>query len=68
MDAADTAGKQEETQQQWVTSPHGRPRCPVHGVRLHVRSSVGRMAYLRCPVDGCGHVDKMAREPVRDLP
>jgi len=50
----------------FVTSPHNRPRCPVHGERLHVRSSVGRVAYLRCPVEGCDHVDKMAREVLQD--
>jgi hypothetical protein len=65
MDAAN-ASETQDARTQWVTSPHGRPRCPVHGVRLYVRSSCGRVAYLRCPVDGCGHVDKMAREVLRD--
>jgi len=65
MEAAEASDTQ-EPKPQWVTSPHGRPRCPVHGVRLCVRSSVGPVAYLRCPVDGCGHVDKMARELLRD--
>ena len=61
-EAADEPPKQSR----FVTSPHNRPRCPVHGERLHVRSSVGRVAYLRCPVEGCDHVDKMAREVLQD--
>ena len=65
MNTEETTEKPQE-KQHWVTSPHGRPRCPVHGVRLHVRSSVGSVAYLRCPVDGCHHVDKMTREVLRD--
>jgi hypothetical protein len=65
---AETAETELESaaRQRFVTSPHNRPRCPVHGVRLHVRSSVGRVAYLRCPAEGCGHVDKMAREVLQD--
>lgn len=50
----------------YVTSPHGRPKCPEHQVRLVVRTSCGEVAYLRCPVDGCGHADKMTRELLRD--
>ena len=69
MDAetAETLGDS-AARQRFVTSPHNRPRCPVHQVRLHVRSSVGRVAYLRCPVSGCDHVDKMAREVLQDQP
>ena len=50
----------------YVTSPHGRPKCPEHGVRLVVRTSAGEVAYLRCPVDGCCHQDKMTREVLRE--
>jgi hypothetical protein len=67
MEGAESTSEQ-DAKTQWVTSPHNRPRCPVHGERLHVRSSVGRVAYLRCPVEGCDHVDKMAREVLQDQP
>jgi hypothetical protein len=68
VDAPETPQTAEGLPQRFVTSPHNRPRCPVHGERLHVRSSVGRVAYLRCPVNGCDHVDKMAREVLQDQP
>lgn len=60
------ATDQPQKASRWVTSPHNRPRCPEHGVRLIVRTSCGEVAYLRCPVDGCSHADKMAREVLRD--
>lgn len=62
-DAADQPARKSK----WVTSPHDRPRCPVHGERMLVRSGVGEVAYLRCPVNGCTHADKCQREPVRDF-
>jgi hypothetical protein len=56
---------QESKQQRWHTSPHNRPKCPSHGVRLKAVSAHGPVAVLRCPVEGCSCKRKIAREPVR---
>jgi transcription elongation factor Elf1 len=48
----------------WVTSPHGRPRCPVHQVRLVAVSAHGAIGIVRCQI--CGYKRKIAREPIRD--
>ncbi len=51
----------------WVTSPHGRPRCPVHQVRLVAYTGHGPVGGLKCPVNGCEHREKCLREQVRDV-
>ena len=65
MNMEETTAKLHE-KQQWVTSPHNRPRCPVHGVRLVAYAGHGPIGWLRCPFVGCEHKERCVREQVKD--
>jgi hypothetical protein len=58
--------QQTKQPQKWATSPHNRPKCPSHGVRLKAVAAHGPIAIVQCPILGCTCKRKIAREPIRD--